>query len=217
MKKVFLKWLGANGDNGLTTGREYAFEQLHIANDFGTTLYTDGKQDHWQSIEREVFTAHNQEWFKHVPGDPVPCHGASKIDVISDQGNRWIGASASGIFESALFYGVNIIGWRYADTKPESPESDLVIEVDDVTTHREMLAMDAEPLKSTDNMGVSKPVVDEWIKRENEFTEKQQAKQEAEAQKEQAKAEQMAQAGEVFSREYGSLNDHRLGCMQCGA
>lgn len=88
---------------------------------------------------------------------------------------------------------------------------DMIIEVDDVITHREMLAMDAEPLKSTDNMGVSKPVVDEWIKRENEFTEKQQAKQEAEAQKEQAKAEQMAQAGEVFSREYDNKHDHRMG------
>ena len=72
----------------------------------------------------------------------------------------------------------------------------LDINLVEVTDHRQMVAMDTAQPESAG---------------EKAYRLKQQAKQEAEAQKEQAKAEQMAQAGEVFSREYGSLNDHRMG------
>jgi hypothetical protein len=80
------------------------------------------------------------------------------------------------------------------------PPPPLEISIADVMAHRQMVAMDIAQPESAG---------------EKAYRLKQQAKQEAEAQKEQAKAEQMAQAGEVFSREYGSLNDHRLGCRPC--
>lgn len=129
--KVFLKWLGTNGENGLTTGKEYVFHKSplsceFVVNDFGTTLYTNGLESYWQRIERQTFTAHGFQWFAHVPGEPMPCDGDAIIHVLmtselkgsyDDQKRpakawHWEATGCNGK-----------VGWRYADSEQKEPEA----------------------------------------------------------------------------------------------
>lgn len=118
--KVFLKWLGADGENGLTTGREYAFEEWHIVNDSGKTLYTNGTQDYWQRIEREVFTANGFEWFRHVPGEPMPCDPEANVVGLS-MCMREFKNKAQFLDWTHNESGALLIVWRYADSEQKEP------------------------------------------------------------------------------------------------
>lgn len=127
--KVFLKWFGTNGENGLTTGREYEFVEWHVVNDSGTTLYTSGLEPHWQRIERQTFEANGFQWFAHEPGDAIPCDGDSVIHVIC----KWEAEKGEGhdVTDKAKHFWFSqrgshddIIGWRFADSaKPEVPQN----------------------------------------------------------------------------------------------
>lgn len=168
-------------------------------------------QTEWQYLQVPTFEAHGFTWNKHVPGDPMPCDPDAEVVYLNSR--DYISAPVRADYLVWEQYSA-IIGWRYAEeAKPDlvaisgkvdtvwwdladGPDLGPVIEIPDVTDHRQMVAMDVAQPESAG---------------EKAYRLKQQAKQEAEAQKEQAKADQMAQAGEVFSREYGSLNYHRLG------
>lgn len=65
-----------------------------------------------------------------------------------------------------------------------------------------------------DNMGVSKPVIDEWKRREQEFADKTNAKIGERQQAEDAKAKELAQAGEVLSRDFDCCPTHKLGWLK---
>jgi hypothetical protein len=70
----------------------------------------------------------------------------------------------------------------------------------------------AEPSKSTDNMGVSQPVIDEWKRREQEFHErnvmghaKRQQEEDRRAGVLQEAAEAMDKAGDSFGHKFGAM------------
>jgi hypothetical protein len=76
------------------------------------------EQKHAAEIaEPETFEAHGLTWFKHKPGDPMPCDGDTRVQVIwddevSDLGMRLVvqKAHACGWRTDA-----RIVGWRYAN------------------------------------------------------------------------------------------------------
>jgi hypothetical protein len=124
--KVFLKWLGTNGENGLTHGKEYVFHKSplsceFVVNDSGTTLYTNGLQDYWQRIEREVFTAHGVEWVKHTPGEPMPCEPCAQIHFLTERNETYKAANGAG--GCCWGFASSIIGWRYADSEQKEPQN----------------------------------------------------------------------------------------------
>lgn len=124
--KVFLKWLG-EGCKSLTTGREYE----HIQDDFpyvvsnvGESLCTDGKQSYWQRIERQTFEAHNLTWFRHVPGDAMPCDGHSLVEVlmrseVNEDYREMAKPARVWDWEATGMNGK--VGWRYADSEQKEP------------------------------------------------------------------------------------------------
>lgn len=166
----------------------------------------------FQIIQREVFEAHGFEWFKHVPGDPMPCDGDAVVCVLLEQGgfgHSPQGAEASQWRWSNFLSVSNIIGWRYAEeTKPESQESDLVIEVDDVTTHRQMLAMDLAKVEDT---SLSPAQRKHWNEMEAKQAAREKLAKDAQDKALQERAEQMAQAGEALSRDFTNQHDHKMG------
>ncbi len=66
-----------------------------------------------------VFMHEGKEWTWHRPGDPMPCDGQAKVEVLyvdSDQGSS--GAMTAHIFDWIMFFETScrIIGWRYDET-----------------------------------------------------------------------------------------------------
>lgn len=124
MRKVFLKWLGKDSENGLTSGKEYVFHKSplsceFVVNDSGATLYTNGLESYWQRIEREVFEAHGFEWFKHTPGDPMPCDGDAGVVLLFQNGES---SSSAPAFSWSWDKAWNELGWRYADDAKPVPK-----------------------------------------------------------------------------------------------
>ena len=78
-----------------------------------------------------TFHAHGKDWFPHTPGEPMPCNGNTKVDILMrielnsnycpepDDGDVW---DWSVISDDA---GSEIIGWRDADPQPESVTDEL--------------------------------------------------------------------------------------------
>lgn len=74
----------------------------------------------------ETFEAHGLTWFKHTPGDPMPCDGADCVTVLLYGG---IGVREKGATGAAKerHWGVGtplcfrIIGWRYAAPPADAP------------------------------------------------------------------------------------------------
>lgn len=215
--KVFLKWFGTNGENGLTTGREYEFVEWHVVNDSGTTLYTSGLEPHWQRIERQTFEANGFQWFAHEPGDAMPCDGDAKIVALYRDGYitkpwsacnyRWHPASAK---EDPA---CDIIGWRYADSaKPEVPQNiargPKIIGVDfaeDESERNDLIA-------AVDD-GHLTPGQKAYIQaKEDAQAAKQQLAKDAQDKALQERAEQLSDAGKAMDR-IDQDHGHRLGWM----
>lgn len=71
----------------------------------------------------ETFEAHGKTWNVHVPGDPIPCDGKIKIDILDRSGCVYCDQPAhhhDSDFWTAEYWNP-IIGWRYAD-EPAPPE-----------------------------------------------------------------------------------------------
>ena len=94
------------------------------------TQPVEGEQkDGVTKSEPDTFVAHGKAWTQHTPGDPRPCDGEIKVEVLLRSGeiSPW-GVSlairfnwGSSIYEYGIMPG-DIIGWRYADTQP-APEA----------------------------------------------------------------------------------------------
>lgn len=75
--------------------------------------------------EPETFEAHGKMWFRHTPGDPMPCDGDAVVEFII--GNGLVGGKGKAI---GLHWWVKnggrladphlLIGWRYADEAPKA-------------------------------------------------------------------------------------------------
>lgn len=70
----------------------------------------------------ETFEAQGKTWFKHVPGDPCPCEEGDKIEILCSEAGAAKGFAHEFCWEETgerkYYWGV-IIGWRYADERPE--------------------------------------------------------------------------------------------------
>jgi hypothetical protein len=78
-----------------------------------------------ERIERETFTAHGFQWFKHVPGEPRPCDINAQIytllssDRLGSGGESYSAQYAS--WHCKNHKNSDIIGWRYADSEQKEP------------------------------------------------------------------------------------------------
>jgi len=75
-----------------------------------------------QTTKPSTFEAHGKTWTRHTPGDPMPCHGTSKVDILLR--NQDIGAATNAFANSVNWSTipleqVQIIGWRYADEEKQ--------------------------------------------------------------------------------------------------
>lgn len=130
MRKVFLKWLGKDCENGLTSGKEYVFHKSPIScefvvNDSGVTLYTNGLESYWQRIERDCFERGGEIWFRHTPGDPMPCGGDTRIDILLPDGPSCLNPRIPSCVDwGSGVDGWGVIGWRFADSEQKQPVGD---------------------------------------------------------------------------------------------
>ena len=82
MKKVFFRCVERHSDK-FNVGDEFeaVSADRFIGNDLA--LYDRRFTDSiFMEIERETFESHGFCWFKHTPGDPMPCDGYAKIQYI---------------------------------------------------------------------------------------------------------------------------------------
>lgn len=76
-------------------------------------------------MERETFEFQGVTWFKHTPGDPMPCNGEElvsvllkaeeEVDLYLARADRWGwgDVGSPGVYTEEDL----IIGWRYGDKK----------------------------------------------------------------------------------------------------
>lgn len=129
--KVFYRCIQTFTDAWIA-GKEYERVHGQIVTEFGNELDCDDADDmcdfsslnaaHFRRIEREVFTAHGFEWFKHVPGEPMPCDGEAITNTICqaeiDSVLRMNDRKAE---QWAWNNGSSVIGWRFADSEQKEP------------------------------------------------------------------------------------------------
>lgn len=134
--KVFYRCVETFTD-GWIVGKEYecGASSGGIKSEYGYFLHyrkadelcaynSTSKAVHFQRIERDCFEHGGKTWFRHTPGDPMPCEENSEVCVIH----------ANGIYAESSYpawcFGLNwmdcaseIVGWRYADpaSAPASP------------------------------------------------------------------------------------------------
>jgi len=70
-------------------------------------------EDKFTRIERETFERDGVEWFRHTPGNPMPCDGSEYV-LVFIYGLGFVDEARPA---SSWFWGVagSICGWRYAD------------------------------------------------------------------------------------------------------
>jgi len=137
MIKVFYRCDESNSP-WWTSGKEYEVIDGYVVDDNGmiwstTLIEFNTPVKRFTRIEREVFTAHGKEWFKHVPVDPIPCGTRKKVyvllggNIVADNGEwRWSNDWPWHKFS-------NIIGWCYADEQnAESQEEVRTVEADSI-------------------------------------------------------------------------------------
>lgn len=73
-------------------------------------------------VKPETFEAHGKMWTRHNPGNPMPCDGETKIEVVFQDGAFSGLPTAASIWEWSKEHPQNewIVGWRYAD-QPSGP------------------------------------------------------------------------------------------------
>lgn len=116
------------GTRPLTIGESFQKEdEVKIFNKFeksdGSIPRASGSWNcnHYRTTRPLLFTHEGHEWTWHRPGDPMPCDGGRKVEVFFKDGT--VGAKDVGFeWEWGKSNPKNewIIGWRYADEKPDS-------------------------------------------------------------------------------------------------
>lgn len=102
-------------------GKEYPSEDGMIVDDFGKLreVYENGDGWKFTRIERQTFERDGVTWFRHTPGDPMPCDGGAMVytllkgNALGAGGGKYAAIRASWSCKNHL--NSEIIGWRYAD------------------------------------------------------------------------------------------------------
>ena len=226
--KVFLKWLGETS-NELSSGKEYhLYGQTYIRLNNGASFHTQGLGPAWQRIEREVFTANGFEWFRHVPGEPMPCDPEANVVGLS-MCMREFKNKAQFLDWTHNESGALLIVWRYADSERKEPAVQLAqIFGSPVAVGWEHCSgvwigeariADADESERNDLIaavddGHLTPGQKAYIQgKEDAQAAKQQLKHDAEAKALQERADQLADAGKAMDR-VNQGHDHRLGWVQ---
>jgi hypothetical protein len=88
-----------------------------------------------------TFEAHGHTWFRHTPGDPMPCDATEEICVYFEEKTYSVTPKPAMSWSwRKLIKDMSIIGWRYAtpeqSTKPhDSPISDRILDLLIVAGH----------------------------------------------------------------------------------
>jgi hypothetical protein len=111
--------------NGWIYGGQYTdFSSSDSSQDFDILFY----RLHEPATKQTTFEAHGHTWFKHTPGDPMPCDGEAEVSVILD-------SEMGGVidFEEEVSKAKGwdwggsptwkIVGWRYTHPQPENDPS----------------------------------------------------------------------------------------------
>jgi hypothetical protein len=162
MKKVFYRCDESNFPHIAIPGKEYSEEDGWVilengyCDDIGSLAFSGMK---FTRIEREVFEAHGEEWFKHVPGDPMPLAEIRMLEVLWGHGE----ISTETDFEIRNGLGFiqcpgywvkeenpddDVIGWRYAQEIESTTEQEScsVIIKSNITPFKSPAAEDTERL-----------------------------------------------------------------------
>lgn len=127
MKKVFWKCnedcFFDDGVRDFAAGKEYkqciGWVDGNAIDDRGYAHSIRGWESRFTRIEREVFEVNGKEWFKHTPGDPMPCDGANRVSVLCGSTTHLIVNVIADNLDWRSGPGtIPIIAWRYAETKP---------------------------------------------------------------------------------------------------
>lgn len=70
-----------------------------------------------QATKPKTFEAQGKTWFKHVPGDPMPCNGDRKVCLLRRDREEYADVAVNG--KTWDWADPVIFGWRYADEQPE--------------------------------------------------------------------------------------------------
>lgn len=82
--------------------------------------------------EPSTFEAHGKTWTKHKAGDPMPCDGKRRVELLlGDMCLGKVGEAKLALWNESPSKTNQIIGWRYADEQPE-PETPWTPAVGDV-------------------------------------------------------------------------------------
>ena len=111
-----------------TFGREYQLSDGIVIDDDGSPREEDFMDTltMFQRIERETFTANGFKWFKHTPGDAIPCdrdsviHALCKWEAEKGEGHDVTDKAKHFWFSQRGSYD-DIIGWRFADSERKEP------------------------------------------------------------------------------------------------
>lgn len=107
-REAFDAWVTANPSRSSNGDLFEAWNAGRAARDKETTL---DKQP-----APETFEAHGLTWFKHTPGDPMPCDGDAKINWLlsrekgGEEYTHWDKLAKDIPWGGAL----GVVGWRYA-------------------------------------------------------------------------------------------------------
>jgi len=110
-REAFDAWVTANPSRSSNDDLFEAWNAGRAARDKETTL---DKQP-----APETFEAHGLTWFKHTPGDPMPCDGTDCVTVLLYGGIAGMEEGATGAAKGR-HWGLDtplrsrIVGWRYA-------------------------------------------------------------------------------------------------------
>lgn len=72
----------------------------------------------------EIFEAHGQEWYRHTPGDPMPCGVNLRVRVLLGHGKETLrkpGPANTFYWHNRAPKDTQIIGWRPADAPAKLP------------------------------------------------------------------------------------------------
>lgn len=228
MKKVFYRCVESHVD-WWTVGKEYELVNGRVHNEDGDyylhaimeTMSASGGEvpAGWSAgftrIERDCFEAQGFEWFRHTPGDPMPCDGEAEIVYLNKRGYVSHPRSAS-LPEWGRHSA--IIGWRFADAETSAPEQAgdgvTVAQNYQPFSERANLGMLDRDISAMDDPSHLTPSQRRHI---DAMEEKQAAKErlqrDAESKSLQERADAMEEAGRAMDRV--NLNHgHKLGWRQ---
>ncbi len=77
-----------------------------------------------------TFEAHGHTWFKHTPGDPMPCDGEAEVSVILDSEMKGVIDFEEEVSKAKCWHWGRsptwkIVGWRYAHRERYAPPTPI--------------------------------------------------------------------------------------------